>query len=205
MAKIRMSQRKTTDAYVRDLTKGREEPVATVKVVRDDCRLLNKCLSKQCSICRFADHYEPAERIIWSNMDIPEDEEETNDEDLQNERVNLDIELPGMILAIADMGLWNGHRSGYKVLGRNVRDILLPMKDIEYYKWYSNGTDIRADMIHHDGTNRMLYREIIKEKQGEIGFSTLLHQIYNNKPINALLLNKYTRSIAPHVNKVYGW
>lgn len=84
--------------------------------------------------------------IIWSNEnldlddwredlqeqypDCSEDELyrimcETNAEYLSDERVNLNIQLSQPILMIADLGLWNGRRMGYKEIpSGNIRDCL---------------------------------------------------------------------------------
>ena len=82
--------------------------------------------------------------IIWSNEnldlddwrddlqeqypDCSEDELyrimcETNADYLSDERVNLNIQLSQPILVIADLGLWNGRRMGYKEIpSGNIRD-----------------------------------------------------------------------------------
>ena len=84
--------------------------------------------------------------IIWSNRDLkledwkdcledwkPEitDENEQwmlvnmwNDEYLEDERANLNINLHAGILAIADLGLWDGRKIGYKEMGTNISNCL---------------------------------------------------------------------------------
>lgn len=162
--------------------------------------------------------------IIWSNINLdPEDwrldyeeyaEEngleisedglyewmlETNDIYLDDERSNLDIKLDGRILVIADLGLWNGRRQGYKIIRGNIADILYDESD--YAEWYSDDYNIRAKAIHHDGTNYYLYREIREERN----IQNLLDAIYNGEEISRSKLNYYTKSINPYVKKVYGW
>ena len=90
--------------------------------------------------------------IIWSNMNLdiedwredyaefleindiddrdPDDEDdiydwmvETNSEYLYDEQMNLNKVVDGRILVIADLGLWNGCASGYKILGNNIKEI----------------------------------------------------------------------------------
>ena len=167
-------------------------------------------------------------RIIWSNIDLkPEDwkdgfEEfvemneldiDTSDEDelwkymvdtnwdyLDDERMNLDKKLDGRILVIADLGLWDGRHQGYKIIGNNVSHILSD-RDAHYIEWYSDGYNIRAKAIHHDGTNLYLYREIREDRN----IQNLLDEIYSGKEISRSKLNYYTKSIAKHVHKVYGW
>lgn len=116
---------------------------------------------------------------IWSNADLDyeewkdwmEEEYPTLSEDervammyeenghyLEDERLNLDIQLSQPILVVADLGLWNGRRTGYKEIpSGNIRDCLY--SDYDYTTWYvdRNG-DFRCDDTHHDGTNHYLYR-----------------------------------------------
>ena len=119
--------------------------------------------------------------LIWSNYDLDyedwrddleedhpeltEDERmalmyEINNRYLDDERVNLNIQLDQPILVIADLGLWNGRRTGYQEISSgNIRDCLYSGRDIEYATWYVDKLgDLRCDAIHHDGTNHLLYR-----------------------------------------------
>ena len=107
---------------------------------------------------------QPSERhIIWSNLSLdvddwreaykefleaneidadPNDENglyeymvETNDEYLTDERLNLDVRLSQPIIVIGDLGLWNGRRSGYKMIDSgNIKDCLF--SDTDYTEWY---------------------------------------------------------------------
>ena len=104
--------------------------------------------------------------LIWSNYDLDyedwrddleedhpeltEDERmalmyEINNRYLDDERVNLNIQLDQPILVIADLGLWNGRRTGYQEISSgNIRDCLYSGRDIEYATWYvdiTHGTD----------------------------------------------------------------
>lgn len=167
-------------------------------------------------------------RIIWSNRDIDfddwkesliqyqkennyEDPEDVSDDDvwsfihesldnyLDDERANLNVATDGRILAIADLGLWNGRRQGYRILGTNVSDIFKIGED--YNEYYSDGYNIKATCIHHDGTNHIEYRAIREDRN----IQNLLVDIYDGKEITRKQLNYYTRSLHPYVAKVYGW
>lgn len=167
-------------------------------------------------------------RIIWSNRDIDfddwkeclieyqkennyDDPENVTDTDVWNfiyeslenqlddERWNLDVETSGRILVIADLGLWNGRKHGYKILYRNVSRIL--SDDSEYVEWYGDGHNIKAIASHHDGTNYYEYR-VIRENRN---IQNLLDAIYNGEEITRKKLNYYTKSLYPYVAKVYGW
>ena len=167
------------------------------------------------------------EHTIWSNLDLniedwredfkmfraddgidedfDDDElydwmENTNAVYLDDERANLDVEVDGEILVIADLGLWDGRHSAYKILeSNNIKDILYSECDLA--KWYSDGKDIRFKGVHHDGTNNYLYR-VIKD---DSDIDEFLDKIYNQKPITDSEIEKYTESLYPYVAKVYGW
>ena len=52
---------------------------------------------------------------------------EINGMNLDDERVNLDIDLGMPIIVIGDLGLWDGRRQGYKnIMSGNVKDCLWP-------------------------------------------------------------------------------
>ena len=166
---------------------------------------------------------------IWSNMNLdiedwrdcykeyldlndrddedPSDEDaiyqwmnETNDMYLDDERCNLNKEVDGRILVIADLGLWNGRKSGYKIIeSGNIRDILSDRAD--YIEWYGDGYNIRATAHHHDGTNNYLYRVIREDRN----IDNLLDAIYNGEGITSSKLNYYTKSLYKDVANVYGW
>lgn len=118
---------------------------------------------------------------------------------LEDERYNLNIPLNNPVIAIADLGLWNGRKQGYKIFTNNLNEILF--SDCDYCKWYSDGYNIRLDAIHHDGTNHILYREI-KNINNIDNFTS---KIYNNETITNKILNYYTRSILPYFKDIYGW
>lgn len=164
--------------------------------------------------------------VIWSNYDLdyddwkddleseyPElsDEErylkmyELNGDYLDDERANLNIQLPRPILVIADLGLWNGHRSGYReIQSGNIRDCLNSERDIEYSTWYVDKLgDLRCDAIHHDGTNHLLYRTY-KDGSTEEQRDRLLAKIYTGTATRADI-NRVTRRLGDEIGQVYGW
>ncbi len=78
---------------------------------------------------------------------------ELNNDYLDDERVNLDIQLPQKIIVIGDLGLWNGRFQGYKMIDSgNIKDCLY--SDCDMNEWYVDKRgDLRCTAIHHDGTN----------------------------------------------------
>lgn len=164
---------------------------------------------------------------IWSNINLNIEDwrigfEETREEDgieekyddeelyewmetlnadyLDDERANLNIEVDGEILIIADLGLWDGRHSAYKIMeSKNIKDILYSKCDLA--EWYSDGKDIRFKGIHHDGTNYYLYRVT----RNDIDVDEFLDKLYNQESISNEEIEKYTKSLHPYVAKVYGW
>lgn len=161
------------------------------------------------------------EHIIWSNVnlnvedwkDFLEEEhpdvtdeykqreliEEENNEYIFCERENLNIPC-GTIIAIADIGRWNGRRSGYKLIeSGNVKDILYSEADC--VKWYADRYNVRAEMHDHDGSTYVLYREL----RDDVNIDNLLERLYSGKPVSSRMIRHYTKSIRPYVAHVYGW
>ena len=69
--------------------------------------------------------------------------------------------LEGNILLIADLGLWNGRKSGYRIIDNNVGNILSSLSEgeIEYFA-DTQTKQVKAVQHHHDGTNYITFREI---------------------------------------------
>ncbi len=88
-------------------------------------------------------------KMIWSSEMIYDDEARANyledmranteDEDYQltdeewveevyiglsDERINLDKKIEGVIIAFADLGLWQGRRNAFQIFGDNIANIL---------------------------------------------------------------------------------
>ena len=162
--------------------------------------------------------------VIWSDIhldyedwrddleaeypDMTEDERdqimlETNRDYLDDERINLNIQLNEPILVIADLGLWNGRFSGYKEIeSGNIRDCLY--SDTDMTEWFVDGKgDLRADAIHHDGTNHYLYRAF-KDGVTESQRDALKAKIYDGKASRADI-TRYTRRLGDDIAKVYGF
>ena len=120
-------------------------------------------------------------RIIWSNLNLNlEDwkdflEEEhpdvidkyeqydlvskLNDEYLGDEQMNCDIHTVGRIIAIANLGFWNGRRMGYKLLDHNVNDCLQFEESCGYAEFYCDRYNLCSTQYHHDGSHYITYRE----------------------------------------------
>ncbi len=162
--------------------------------------------------------------VVWGNIDIyskdmlddlaedyPELSEdelyaklyEINDEYLDDERVNLNIQLSQPIIVIGDLGRWNGRVIGYKMIDSgNIKDCLY--SDTDMTEWYVDRYgDLRADAIHHDGTNHYLYR-VFKDGVTEAQIENLQDKIYFGKATRADI-TRVTKRLGDEIGKVYGW
>lgn len=128
---------------------------------------------------------------------------EINSEYLNNERMNLDIQLPREIIVIADLGLWNGRFSGYKMIpSGNIRDCL--HADCDYAQWYVDKKgDLRCTAHHHDGTNYYLYRAV-KPNVTDNQLIRLQNLIYSGKATRSDI-TRMTERLGDRIGKVYGW
>lgn len=113
---------------------------------------------------------------------------------------NLDKELEGRILAIANMGLWYGRRTGYKVLGHNLNEVVTSTIGCDEKEVYCDAYNVLAKGYHHDGTNYVEFREIREDRD----IDRLLNKIYNNEEVTRREINYYTKSLRPYIKKIYG-
>ena len=125
-----------------------------------------------------------------------------NDTWFDDERLNLStVEDYGELIAIVDLGRWNGRASGYKII-KNLPDVLYSSCDYERVYVDSNG-DLRKEESHHDGNNSILYR-YIKESLTEEQRDNFLDKIYNGK-CTQKDITRYTRKAGVGIAKMFGW
>lgn len=116
---------------------------------------------------------------------------------LQNEKDNLDINID--IIAIADIGLWNGRVKGYKLFN-NLNQIFNVSAD--YNDYYVEGCTLKATCVHHDGVNYVDFYVIDLNKNGAQDF---LNDIYYQRKISKSRFYKYCKSAGKIVKKIYGF
>lgn len=120
----------------------------------------------------------------------------------EDERGNLDSVDEGYgLIAIADLGRWNGRFSGYREV-KNLADVLYSSCDYERVYVDSNG-DLRKEESHHDGSNSILYRywkDGLTEEQKE----NFLAKIYNGK-CTSKDITRYTRKAGLGIANAMGW
>lgn len=142
---------------------------------------------------------EPDEYEIYEYM------MEINGMYLDDERMNLDIDISQPIIAIADLGLWNGRFSGYKELNSsNIKDCLNGFDSCEYHEWYVDDCgDLRCKAVHHDGINYILYRAYRDDVTDE-QIEEFLDKIYYGS-VTQDDIDTITRELGNEIAKVYGW
>ena len=139
------------------------------------------------------------EHIIFDSGMESIDGEDVCNSWLDDERTNLNKNLGRKILAIADLGLWSGRKSGYKLLGTNLNEIL-DFFDCDDIKVYDNETDVCSTATHHDGTNYITFR-LVKD---DVDIDELTAKIYAGTHTQEDI-EKYTDSLSPFVQEIYGW
>jgi hypothetical protein len=117
-----------------------------------------------------------------------------------DERLNLNQELDNFVICIADLGLWNGRRSAYKLLGKNLNSILYNTGDS--YEVYVEDGEVMARDSHHDGTNYYNWR-VLKSGLSNAKVNDLLDSIVEGDAEEKI--RKYTKSLAPYVKRIYGF
>ena len=92
---------------------------------------------------------------------------------------------------------------GYKMIDSgNIKDCLY--SDTDYTEWYVDRYgDLRADAVHHDGTNHYLYR-VFKEGVTESQIERLQEKIYLGKATRADI-TRVTKRLGDEIGRVYGW
>lgn len=122
------------------------------------------------------------------------------DQWFDDERLNLSKKLDGRIIAIASMGLWNGRKSGYKMLGNNLNEVLTSTIGCDEKEVYCNAYNVYAQGYHHDGRNHVEFREIREDRN----IDNLLNKLYSNEEVTRREINYYTKSLRPYIKQVYG-
>lgn len=131
---------------------------------------------------------------------------ENNSDALADERLNLKIDVGSEIICIADIGRWNGRRSGYKrINSSSIADCLYLSRDCDFGEFYVDPAtkDLCCKESHHDGTNHLRYRAFrkgITATQKE----NLLDAIYSGTVTDDMIA-KITKPLGQMIAKVYGW
>ena len=128
---------------------------------------------------------------------------ELNANYLDDERMNLNIKTEGRIVCIADIGLWNGRRLGYKLYDHNIGECLTFFSDCDYADFYVDRYDFRCKQTNHDASTYAVFREL-KPNLSSDQVDNFLWKIYNGKATQKDI-TRYTNSLKERIKKVYGW
>ena len=141
----------------------------------------------------------------WDDSKFLDIINEVNNNYFDDERCNLNIPTEGRIIEIADVGLWDGRRVGYKLLNEhNIRACLNLKRGCEYGEWWVDShNNLRSSQTHHDATHYILYREVKPEISSD-QLDNFCWKLYKGKATSRDI-TKYTRSLGKRVKDVYGW
>ena len=140
-------------------------------------------------------------------QDLPEEQKyswavEDNRFAMECEIASLDKIVPGIPVYIANLGLWNGRRRGYKTesctksIGEMLQKISYNHDDFD---WYCADGALNVAGYHHDGTNYYVLRYIPAAEKQEI-----VEKILDGE-VSLEFLLQHTKSLEPLVNEIYGW
>lgn len=156
--------------------------------------------------CIFTDDYNTYRQ--WAIDNLKENSIEPTDTNIADEIYDLmsfvledekDIlDYKADIIAIADLGLWNGRVKGYRLFN-NLNEIFNCMQDSNDF--YLEGVTLKATCYHHDGVNYIKFYIFNRDLAGSDDF---LNDIYYNRPISKSRFYKYCKSAGKIVRKIYG-
>lgn len=118
-----------------------------------------------------------------------------------DEVANLNIDC-GDIIAIADLGLWDGRHSAYQMIKRGKVNGIFDIKLYDEYEFYCDQYNVKADIYHHDGVNHVTFYEIRQNKEKSL--KKLCDAIYNQNEVTPKMIHSCTKSLRPYIKKVYG-
>lgn len=109
------------------------------------------------------------------------------------------IHTKGDIVAIGDLGLWNGRVCGYNVF-RNMSEITRCCEDYNTFE-IDRYNNLLLSAVHHDGTNHVKFREL-KSELSEYQIHNFLDKLYKGKATSRDV-TRYTRSVGHYFDEMY--
>lgn len=154
------------------------------------------------------EHYEandiPEEDWDLSERCVADYAYECNRDWMYDEKLNLYVPLDGQVIALADLGFWNGRRSGYKLLDENLNSIFQMCDGYDDVEFWCDRYDVCAALHHHDGSHYITFRELRTDKFEPERIDKFLDKLYEGTATERDI-SRHTRSLRPKVAKVYGW
>lgn len=129
-----------------------------------------------------------------------------NYDDLVYEREILNINLPEPIIVIADLGLWDGRRTGYREIAGNIAKCLDTRVSSSYSStWYlDDRNDLVCDDCHHDGTNHYLFR-VWKKTTTPRQRANFISKIMTGETITRRDITRLTERLGDAICAAHGW
>ena len=128
---------------------------------------------------------------------------ELNDEYFEDEKSNLNKSIDGDLIVLADLGLWNGRRTGYGII-ENAKLSTCLKQMYDYAEWYvTRDGEFQSRQIHHDGTNYYTYRKI-KEGIDEDTLYEFKEKMYDGVATQEDF-DRVTEKLGKAVGEIYGW
>lgn len=100
------------------------------------------------------------------------------------------------IICIANLGLWNGRRDGYKVLGSTIDSCFTMLNGNYEAEWYLKNGNLRCTQRHHDGTNYLLFRQF-KPNVTQSQIDNFCQKVYNGVLTEADI-TRYTEGLGKY-------
>ncbi len=122
---------------------------------------------------------------------------EVNAADFQQLREEMSQFHTNTLVCIADLGLWNGKRHGYRILGHDLSTIFDCIVG-DYFTVESDGNNLLITDSHHDGTNHYTIREMRHGRDTD----TFCSKVYNGHDTPGVL-NYYTTSVAGYLQELW--
>jgi len=150
---------------------------------------------------------EYVEDLMASDPDMDEslawaEAESSVADDLDSAKVDLRVPV-GDLIVIADLGLWNGRVSGYKVIPNATLADAISVCEGDIIDWYVEDGEMKIDDIHHDGVNHYVFRAW---KDGVTDWRKgLTEHLVRHGITDKATLDVETRPLGADVAKVYGW
>ena len=125
---------------------------------------------------------------------------------LDADEENLDVQT-GRIVVFATLGLWHGKTHGSRILPEQSLSAILhgACRDSDAYTVYydSNDGEVKAKDVHHDGTNRYVFRELVSGVSPDAEEEFL--ESVKSGAAKLEDVNRFTTSLGPRVEPIYGW
>ena len=148
--------------------------------------------------------FDDAKRVLIEDCNIENPSDEDVYEEINNcndialrdeiaEFAHINKKIEGKIVAIADLGLWNGRKPGLKFFN-SLEEIIYHMCTYDSWELYIDRYQLRGIGHHHDGTNYILFKELKSNvdsdsMENDLIWSNLSPDEFEDK------INFYTKSL----------